>query len=234
LAGEGDDFPFVDFGWASLLASDYARRADVLNRGYSGYNTRHAVDMLPRVFSGPPAESCLFCTIFFGANDAALPGQLQHVPVDEYGQNLVQIVKHIRGTFQSNDFPILMITPPPFHAEAWMALKQFDTPGRDNQVAKQYGDKVKEVAAGLPNCAVVDTWSLLDGPLEKRNDYLSDGLHLNERGNRLVHQGIMEVLQKNFPRVLPIQTEDAKKGEAGIPVEEPLWRELFAEQETKD
>ena len=33
----------VHFGWASLLAADYARRADVFNRGFSGYTSRHAV-----------------------------------------------------------------------------------------------------------------------------------------------------------------------------------------------
>ena len=30
----------VRFGWASLLSSLYSRRADVLNRGFSGYNTK--------------------------------------------------------------------------------------------------------------------------------------------------------------------------------------------------
>ena len=226
----GDDFPPVDFGWASLLAADYARRADVLNRGFSGYTSRHAVDMLPRVFAGP-LPSCLFCTVFFGANDAALPGELQHVPVNEYGQNLVTIVQHIRETLDSNDFPILLITPPPFHAEAWMALKQFDSPGRDNDVAKRYGNKVKEVAADLENCAVVDAWTLLEGSLENRMAYLSDGLHLNEAGNRVLHQGIMQVLRKDFPHVLPIQEEEKKQGKKGLFVEEPLWRDLFAKEE---
>jgi hypothetical protein len=29
----------VRFGWSSLLSSLYSRRADVLNRGFAGYNT---------------------------------------------------------------------------------------------------------------------------------------------------------------------------------------------------
>ena len=67
-------FPDVNFGWASLLAADYSRRADVLGRGFSGYTSRHAVEMLPRVFPGPmQGEPCLFATVFFGANDSALP-----------------------------------------------------------------------------------------------------------------------------------------------------------------
>ena len=108
-----------------------------------------------------------------------------------------------------------------------MSLKNFDTPGRDNEVAKTYGDKVKEVAGGLENCSVVDTWTLLDGTSDKKVEYLSDGLHLNEAGNRLVHKGIMDVLAKEYSHVLPM----VEGGETGVPVEEPLWRELFSENE---
>lgn len=70
----GGAFRDVNFGWASLLAADYSRRADVLNRGFSGYTSRHAVEhLLSRVFMGPLEEPCLFVTVFFGANDSALP-----------------------------------------------------------------------------------------------------------------------------------------------------------------
>jgi lysophospholipase L1-like esterase len=92
-------------GWVSRLSDAYTRRADVLNRGYSGYNTRHALDMLPYVF-GPDCnaeddktDNVLMVTVFFGANDASLPGDrehCQHVPIDEYESNLRKIVKSIR------------------------------------------------------------------------------------------------------------------------------------------
>ena len=86
-------------GWASLLASDYSRRADVLNRGFSGYNTKMAIDLLPSIFPGASDDKengILFCTIFFGANDAALPGERQHVPIDDYAKNLGTIISSIR------------------------------------------------------------------------------------------------------------------------------------------
>ena len=35
-------------GWVSKLASSYVRRADVINRGYSGYNTRWVLDLMKR------------------------------------------------------------------------------------------------------------------------------------------------------------------------------------------
>lgn len=91
-------------GWVSLLSNAYARRADVLNRGYSGYNTRHALDILPTVFGsddhgGKAGGDVLMVTVFFGANDASLPGDrehCQHVPIDEYESNLRRIVSSIR------------------------------------------------------------------------------------------------------------------------------------------
>ena len=89
-------------GWVSLLSNAYARRADVLNRGYSGYNTRHALDILPSVFSsvdGTQSDSVLMVTVFFGANDASLPGDrehCQHVPINEYERNIRKIVESIQ------------------------------------------------------------------------------------------------------------------------------------------
>ena len=58
-------------GWSSQLADAYQRRVDVINRGYSGYNSRWAVQLLDRVF--PPAAPPQLATVWFGANDAALP-----------------------------------------------------------------------------------------------------------------------------------------------------------------
>lgn len=62
-------------GWTGLLADAYQRRADVINRGYSGYNSRWALQLLDRVFPEPTAAAPppRLATVFFGANDAALP-----------------------------------------------------------------------------------------------------------------------------------------------------------------
>lgn len=62
-------------GWTGMLADAYQRKADVVNRGYSGYNTRWALQLLPRVFPEPlpGGEPPALVTLFFGANDAALP-----------------------------------------------------------------------------------------------------------------------------------------------------------------
>jgi lysophospholipase L1-like esterase len=221
-------------GWASLLSSDYSRRADVLNRGFSGYNTRHAVELLPRIFAtAPPTDGVLFTTVFFGANDAALPGELQHVPIDEYGKNLEKIVAYIRTsqkpqdeekicTDDSSNIPIILMTPPPVDVGAW---KSND---RANEVAREYGNRVKEVAANT-NCAVLDVFELLGGNSddpEKYGHHLRDGLHLSESGNKLVYQGLKNLIATDFIHLAPMLDGQGKYGKIGIPLEEDLWSEL--------
>lgn len=81
---------FGEGGWGASLANHYSRSADVVLRGYSGYNTRWAARVAGRAvasIAGPVSA----VTVFFGANDAALPDRacaLQHVPLAEYKDNL--------------------------------------------------------------------------------------------------------------------------------------------------
>eukprot|EP00591_Stephanopyxis_turris_P005298 CAMPEP_0195525180 /NCGR_PEP_ID=MMETSP0794_2-20130614/25481_1 /TAXON_ID=515487 /ORGANISM="Stephanopyxis turris, Strain CCMP 815" /LENGTH=265 /DNA_ID=CAMNT_0040655575 /DNA_START=81 /DNA_END=878 /DNA_ORIENTATION=+ len=241
-------------GWVSLLSHTYSRRADVFSRGFSGYNTRMAIDLLPRVFGGggggggsAKLGETLFCTVFFGANDAALPGERQHVPLDEYGENLVKIVTSIREQIGADIFsteqnsnndescgatkqvPIILFTPPPVDEEMWRRESDSSVPNRLNEVAKQYGEKVKSVANEY-NCSVLDVFELLGGNDEPaKNTYgrhLRDGLHLSESGNTLVYEGLMALLQNDFPGLLPMYDGDGKYGTVGVPLEEKLWKEL--------
>eukprot|EP00536_Pseudo-nitzschia_multiseries_P001108 jgi/Psemu1/2563/gm1.2563_g len=245
----------VRIGWASLLSSAYQRRSDVLNRGFSGYNTRHALGLVPRVFgttcdgggsasaSGSGGGCCrpLFCTVFFGANDANLPSGTsdsgrQHVPRDEYADNLRRIVTGIREatttTTRDDDnddddetcVPIIVITPPPVDEERWKTvLGRYDHCDRSNAVSREYGEAAKAVAATLDHCPVLDTWELLGGEdLETYRSHLCDGLHLSDSGNQLVYEGIMTVIQSKYPHLVPAADEKA----VGIPLEEPLWSDL--------
>jgi lysophospholipase L1-like esterase len=210
-------------GWASMLSSAYTRRADVLNRGFSGYNTRHCLEILPRVFS--PSEF-LFCTVLIGANDASLPGERQHVPIQEYEENLGKIVALIREKTKSqqSDFPIILMTPPPLDEPAWTAHCP-EPNKRSNEAHKQYGESVKKVGTEL-SCPVFDVFEALGG---NGNDYgqnLSDGLHLNGRGNTLLFEGLLEMIKIEYPHLAPMEDGDEKYGTTGIPMEEKLWREL--------
>mmetsp|Transcript_16474 Transcript_16474/g.25830 ORF Transcript_16474/g.25830 Transcript_16474/m.25830 type:complete len:254 (+) Transcript_16474:54-815(+) len=227
-------------GWAGLLANAYTRRADVLNRGYSGYNTRFAMDILPSVFgSGDDDVSSyvgrpLFVTVFFGANDASLPGdrdQNQHVPIDEYEGSLRKIVQSIGERFQADKPAVLVITPPPVAKNKWdgWCMENFgDLSPRTNEVSKLYGDRAKSVAKEL-GCSVVDSFSLLGGndTDESYGKHLEDGLHLNGSGNKLLFEGLMDVLKRDFPELAPMDDRDDKNGKIGIALHGALWKEFY-------
>jgi len=99
------------FAFAAALQHDYARRLDVVNRGFSGYNTANAVVILPSIIQPPTNSNIRLITVFFGANDAVIEGFPQHVPFEEYCRNLKQILTH--SVVTAHCPKILLINPPP-------------------------------------------------------------------------------------------------------------------------
>lgn len=65
-------------GWLSLLAHWWERRFDVVNRGFSGYNTRWLMPLMDRLFVPGGNTPVKLVTIFLGANDCVLPGNAQY------------------------------------------------------------------------------------------------------------------------------------------------------------
>ncbi|CAN6453139.1 unnamed protein product [Victoria cruziana] len=101
-------------GWGASLADAYSRKADIVVRGYGGYNSRWALFLLDRIFPNGFEDPPVAATVFFGANDAALLGRAsgrQHVPILEYKENLRKIVCHLKKL--SPNILVVLITPPP-------------------------------------------------------------------------------------------------------------------------
>ena len=81
------NIPFVNFCF---------RKCDIINRGFSGYNTRWARLILPRLVNMDLAKDISAMTIFLGTNDSSLPtNPRRHVPLDEYVGNLVDMVDYL-------------------------------------------------------------------------------------------------------------------------------------------
>ncbi|KAL8460601.1 hypothetical protein ACS0TY_032213 [Phlomoides rotata] len=201
---------FTNGGWGASLANHFSRTADVVLRGYSGYNTRWALMVKEKVL--PPAESGgapLAVTVFFGANDASLPDRysaFQHVPLDEYKQNLVAIVAFLKKQWASTR--IILITPPPIDEAARILHPYVPNPSglpeRTNEVAGRYA---KECVAAAAECgvAVIDIWEKMQKLPNWEKTYLSDGLHLTPNGNKVVFEEVIAQLkdQKISPDNLP-------------------------------
>jgi len=65
-------------GFAASLAKAYVRRADVFNRGLSGYNTQWFMPYLDQIVAAH-ASKVLLWIVMIGSNDACLPGYVHHV-----------------------------------------------------------------------------------------------------------------------------------------------------------
>ncbi|XAR50189.1 hypothetical protein NMG60_11004445 [Bertholletia excelsa] len=193
---------FGSGGWGAALADNYSRKADVVVRGYGGYNTRWALFLLHQMFPLTSLTPPVATTIFFGANDAALFGRTcerQHVPIEEYKENLRKMVHHLKQC--SPAMLVVLITPPPVDEEGRMAYarslygeKAVKNPERTNEVTGDYAKHCVELAKelGIPS---INLWSKMQ-EIVGWQKLLSDGLHLKPEGNAVVHQEVLRVFNE--------------------------------------
>lgn len=143
------------------LSSAYVRKLDIVNRGFSGYNTRQALKLLPHIIPSPDQVTLRFLTIWFGANDARLPhtpgGPDQHVPIKEFKENLRAIATHecVRA---HEDVRIILITPPP--VEERKLIEADGSLRRTAHITATYARQVIELGKEL-NVPVINLWEQL-------------------------------------------------------------------------
>ncbi|KFK31506.1 hypothetical protein AALP_AA6G121500 [Arabis alpina] len=194
---------FSDGGWGASLSDLLCRKADIMLRGYSGYNTRWALKVMERVFPAAEekgGESPAAVTVFFGANDACLPERcsgFQHVPLHEYKQNLRSII-----SFLKNRWPhtvIILVTPPPIDEEARLRYPYTENmtgiPERTNEAAGSYA-KASLTVAKECQIAAIDLWSKMQEILNWQTECLWDGLHLSRVGNKVVFEEVAKKLKE--------------------------------------
>ncbi|CAN0901196.1 GDSL esterase/lipase At5g62930 [Linum grandiflorum] len=195
---------FRSGGWGASLADSYSRKADVFNRGYGGYNTRWALFLLHHLFPIDGRKPPVAVTVFFGANDAALLGRTserQHVPLDEYKENLRKVVKHLKDC--SPTMLVVLISPPPVdeagrkaYATSLYGEKAMELPERTNEMTGVYALHCVELAKEL-GVLSVNLWSKMQETEGWQKKYLSDGLHLTPEGNAVVFQEVMKAFSEN-------------------------------------
>lgn len=210
----GDSITQLSFqpnGWGAEIANKLARKCDVLNRGLSGYNSRWAKILLPRLLESHNSNNeshIAAVTVFFGANDSALKdiNPQQHVPLEEYSENLKELTKILASAGVAPD-KVIFITPPPIHEPAWEkeCILKGCALNRLNAVAGQYAQACVG-AAGQCGVNVLDLWTLMQKDGQDYTEYLCDGLHLSQKGNQFVSEHLWELLQRRMeelPFILP-------------------------------
>ncbi|XP_072107307.1 isoamyl acetate-hydrolyzing esterase 1 homolog isoform X2 [Mobula birostris] len=171
---------FENGGWGAAIANRLVRKCDVLNRGLSGYNTRWALTVMPKIITQPPEQSTIAAVvIFFGANDSALKdvNPVQHIPLTEYAENLRHLIQYLKSIGNKLD--------------------------RYNSVTKEYAQACVKVATEC-GTGVLDLWTLMQ--IGDFSSYLLDGLHLSEKGSRFLETHLWPMLEKrteNLPMIFP-------------------------------
>ncbi|KAI9891698.1 MAG: hypothetical protein M1814_002448 [Vezdaea aestivalis] len=235
--------PNVGSAWFNLTwnaSADYVRRLDVVNRGFSGYNTSQALAILPRIIE--PYENgkskILIMTIFLGANDAFLPSSStkQHVPLNTFRSNLKAIITS--PLLKSHQTRVILITLPPIneygrarHGHAKGSTEVHFTA----EHTKLYADACRELGQEL-KVSTLDLWTVFmkaagwkEGePLpgsrkvkenEKLKELLHDGLHFAAPAYKLLYGELQSLIELEMPELSPARMpfllptwQDAQKG----------------------
>eukprot|EP00238_Polyblepharides_amylifera_P001976 CAMPEP_0196583312 /NCGR_PEP_ID=MMETSP1081-20130531/42957_1 /TAXON_ID=36882 /ORGANISM="Pyramimonas amylifera, Strain CCMP720" /LENGTH=244 /DNA_ID=CAMNT_0041904153 /DNA_START=188 /DNA_END=918 /DNA_ORIENTATION=+ len=205
-------------GWGASLASQYERTGDVILRGYSGYNTRWALNLLPHVF---PQEGLApdLVTLCFGANDSVQPGfgaieSRQHVPLEEFESNLAAMLDHLKGLRTRSGGPpkVLLMTPPPVDSDTWhmFRLENFDPPPdeaakmcRNDEFTKLYAVAVEELGKRT-NTPTVNLYNMFKQQSDPQAMFC-DGLHFTPEGNGVVFAAVESTIAQHLPAFMPSQ-----------------------------
>ncbi|KAM0334126.1 hypothetical protein ACHAQA_001146 [Verticillium albo-atrum] len=203
------------FSFQSQLQIHTIRRLDVINRGFSGYNTANVVQHLDTLFQ-PPSETTPkidYLLVLLGANDAVRPMHTQHVAQDKYRANLTKIITH--PAIQAHKPKILVVTPPPvdeIRMEVVDKAKGWPESTRFSSISAQYSQLAREVAAEN-GVVLIDLWqALMDHAVAKTPSYkaggpllgtfesgqqggladlLPDGLHMSGEAYRVFYDAVL-------------------------------------------
>eukprot|EP00834_Sanchytrium_tribonematis_P004717 NODE_247_length_11822_cov_1.182718.p6 type:complete len:227 gc:universal NODE_247_length_11822_cov_1.182718:6410-7090(+) len=164
-------------GFVQLLTSNYVRHAEILGRGFSGWNTRVTVKYLKYILHSLPKLDLIF--LFLGANDACITG-VQTVPLEDYEKFTAILAEHLQLISKR----VVLITPPPIDNSR-------QAPGRTYENTKEYQKKVVSIGQKL-NLTVIDLYQVI------KNEDLVDGLHFNDKGNEKVFNEIKNYIDSKY------------------------------------
>ncbi|KAM7494795.1 hypothetical protein LguiB_029404 [Lonicera macranthoides] len=189
---------FSNGGWGAILSDIYARKADILLRGYYGWNSRRALQVLDQVFPKDAVVQPSLVIVYFGGNDSMglhSSGLGPHVPLPEYIENMRKIGNHLKSL--SDTTRIIFLSCPPVN-EAKVRENTssiFSELVRTNELCRRYSEACVELCQEM-GLKVIDLWTAF----QRRDDWLTacftDGVHLSEEGSKIVVEEILKVLKE--------------------------------------
>ncbi len=191
----------------SKIQNIYSRKLDILNRGFSGYNTKQVLKVIDNIIHQEFRKYCVLSFLFLGANDACVQGP-RKVDLVTYKQNIIDLALKLKQTS-----PIIIITPPP------VGTRPDNDRSYENTLL--YRNACLDAASEL-NVPYIDTWSLFLGEDLKKDQQIldhvfNDGLHLSSKGNELLFDKIIDTVQKEYPHLAV----------DNMPLQPPLWSDFL-------
>ncbi|KAL1808988.1 hypothetical protein ACET3Z_025978 [Daucus carota] len=185
-------------GWGSILSDIYSRKADIILRGYYGWNSRRAIEVLDQIFPKDASVQPSLVIVYFGGNDSMGPhssGLGPHVPLPEYVENMRKIAIHLKSL--SDTTRIIFLSSPPLN-EVYLRENQSAALSpliRTNELCREYSEACISLCHE-EGVKVIDLWTAI----QQKDDWLTacftDGLHLSAEGSKIVVQEILKVLKE--------------------------------------
>lgn len=175
------DWNFGENGWGGKLQHWYGEKVKIVNSGYAGYTSKMIKDIINDIIPVEKEKDILLCVILLGTNDCFYKGrQVSH---QDYKKNMLYIIDHIRSIYPKIE--ILTITPP------ITAYKNELLP----YINVLYEIKTEHTFINILNLHThPNTMVLTD---------LSDGIHLNDSGNKKLFQYVQNAIVFYYNHIIP-------------------------------
>ncbi|KIZ05501.1 hypothetical protein MNEG_2456 [Monoraphidium neglectum] len=199
LVGDGlteSGFSYNLGGWASKLVGPYARKADLINRGFGGYFTNYFVDyMLDSLFD---VTNPIMGIAFLGVKDSQVKQAAgkAYISPEKFFENVDAIVS------KGNEQGIrhwLLITPPPV----------VETPGkpgaRSLANSQLYVDQLQALGR-KHNATVLDIFTTWQRVPDWQTKFINpDKLHLGPGGNDKLFNDVLSTIKAQIPEMDPVK-----------------------------
>ncbi|QEU63008.1 Iah1 [Kluyveromyces lactis] len=207
------------FSLGAALVNAYTRKLDIVQRGFSGYNSRWALKLLPKILE--QEQDVAISTLFFGSNDSCQHEQ-QNVPLPEFKENTIKLIQMLKN----KGIRVVVVGPALHDQDHWYSLKKPEVDKgyvRSNELYKQYSDAA-EGAAREEDVAFVNLYEAFKGQGDTWPELLCDGLHFTGKGYEVMFNEVLKAVNKRYPEYSP----------ANIEYKLPNWRLIESNGSTLD
>lgn len=184
--------------WASFLSHAVGQFLDIDVRGFDGYNTKWALELMPSLFPKQYLDKVELIVIFFGHNDSWESELGICLTVHEYESNLKSIVNYLKREGLGNE-KIILITPTWYDDKCvgkylsrgveFKPFKSFDN-------AKKYSEVVLQVAKD-ESIDVIDFFTISFN-YQPLSELFYDGIHLSRTGAKLLFENLMPLVKRKI------------------------------------